>query len=131
MSLLGADSESTRMRFGLFSLVAGVMLIVWAGGNWMYRTTVSARPVSAAEQLDSSTVIDPGTPVAGLARLLLVGGGVLTVVLIGSFVLSRAARRYFRRQRQQRLRPTDAADAWSLGDRPDIDSFERTDRNDV
>lgn len=131
MSLFGADSEATRMRFGLLALVIGVMLIVWAGGSWMYRTTVSARPVSSADQINSSTETDPATPVAGLARLLLLGGLVLTVVLIGSFVLSRAARRYFGRQRLQRLRPTDAADAWSLGDRPDVESFERPDREDL
>lgn len=131
MSLFGDDSEATRIRFGLISLVMGVILIVWAGGNWMYRTTVSARPVSAADQLDNSTITDPVTPVAGLARLLVLGGLVLTVVLIGSFVLSRAARKYFGRQQRQRLRPTDAADTWSLGDRPDTDLIERTDREDV
>lgn len=106
------DIEQRRTALGLAFLVLGLLLLMWAWGSWMYRTSTRAKPI-AIERTDS--VDDDSEKAVKMAPGMLVGGVVLVVVfLIGSMVFVRASRRYRLSLNRKANAPTDATDVWSM-----------------
>ena len=73
-------SDQSRMRMALVFLVAGVMLLLWSWGSWVYRTSASARQAAVAmapEDLEASVPVGAGTAF----RQWLVAGAVLVATV--------------------------------------------------
>jgi len=103
-----------RLRTGLVMLVLGVLLVIWAWGSWIYRTSVEASPghspVTAAGEVEP----DPTAPFRALARLLLYTLALAIVVLFGSYGIVRWMRRSSTVRTQIPNLPTHNEDVWSM-----------------
>lgn len=110
---LGSDQR--RIRRGILVLVGGVLLVLWAWGSWIYRSSAEAEALAAtnAGARDSVNPTDLGQPVSALGTLLVYVLILVAVVLIGSLVLGRSIRRYFGHTRRTRSGQTPAGDIWS------------------
>lgn len=114
MTLGMGGSDQHRKRLGLPLLVIGIVLMLWAWGSWIYRTSKSAEREGAIAQ--NVTAPSPETIRAvGPSTLVLVVGLLLVLlVLFGSYALIRAARRYRALADRKRPPPTPSDDVWAM-----------------
>ena len=105
------DSPQNRTTMGLAFLVVGLVLLMWAWGSWIYRTSKAAPPLA----IKNTDVSEGSVRAVGLSSGMIVGGLLLLVIfLAASFVLVRASRRY-RQGLLRKDRPaTDSSDVWSM-----------------
>jgi heme/copper-type cytochrome/quinol oxidase subunit 2 len=112
------EFEQRRTTMGLAFLVLGLVLLMWAWGSWIYRTSNAAKPIvvghaETPEEKVKTVAIAPG---------MLVGGVILFVVfLAASFVFVRASRRYRQSLSRRGSPPTDTTDVWSMHKLKDFD----------
>lgn len=113
------ESEQRRTTMGLGFLVVGLILLMWAWGSWIYRTSTAAKPLvvgraaETADETEKAVRIAPG---------MLVGGVLLVVVfLAASFVFVRASRRYRQSLVRRGSPPSDTTDVWSMHKLKDFD----------
>lgn len=89
MSLDSAIGDERRTRIGLVFLVAGTLLVVWAWGSWVFRTT--ATPAVTGKAADSGA---PGEAIGGGSTLAAVGLAVVAgLAFVGYLFLRRFRRR--------------------------------------
>jgi uncharacterized membrane protein YidH (DUF202 family) len=106
------DTPQNRTTLGLAFLVIGLLLLMWAWGSWIYRTSKAIPPIAVKGAADST---DESTRFLGVAPGMILGGVLLMVVfLAASFVLVRASRRYRRSLTRRPTVATDASDVWSM-----------------
>lgn len=106
------DLEQRRTALGLAFLVLGLMLLMWAWGSWMYRTSTRSKPITVER---SSEVDEDSEKAARMAPEMLIGGIVIVVVfLVGSLVFVRASRRYRKSLKRRPGEPTDTTDVWAM-----------------
>lgn len=114
MTLGMRSPNQHRTRFGLVFLLIGITLLLWAWGSWIYR---------AANPMETGRAIAPHVPAPSpdtvraflLSPLVIVFGLLLVLlVLFGSYVLLRAARRYRALADRKRPPPTPADDVWAM-----------------
>ncbi len=107
-------SDQRRKRLGIPLLVIGIVLMLWAWGNWIYRASKSEERVGTIAQ----NVAAPNPETVLAARLsplvLLVGSLLVLLVLFGSYALIRAARRYRTLAGRKRPAPTPSDDVWAM-----------------
>lgn len=116
MAAFWPATERTRVRFGILTLVVGVLMIAWAWGSWMYRMSVAAEgmeDVAAVEQVEPEEQIEDTTPALALARLLMISFVLILVILLGTYGISRSIRRYQMRLRRERAPASDTTDIWA------------------
>ena len=120
------QQEPKRIRLGMVFLAAGIVLVLWAWGSWIYRaSTTTAVPPSvrvldnhSGSVQDESPVVNQ-TEAAGLLPVFLMFGFILVIVfLVGSYVLVRTTRRYRAGLTRTRSPPTDTSDVWSMHQLP-------------
>lgn len=105
------DSPQNRTTIGLAFLVVGLILLMWAWGSWIYRTSKAAPPLA----VKSSNASEESVRAVGIAPGMIVGGVLLFVVfLAASFVLVRASRRYRQGLLRKSAAPTDSSDVWAM-----------------
>lgn len=116
MTLGIRDSDQHRKRLGLPLLVIGIILMLWAWGSWIYRSSIRA-------EIDGAIIQDVPAPSSETIRtvrlpslILLVGLllVLLLLVLFGSHALIRAARRYRALADRKRAPPTPSDDVWAM-----------------
>ncbi len=106
-------SNHHRTRVGLVFLVVGAGLLAWAWGSWIFRASnpvemegVVAQPPRAPNpESVRAFLLSPLVFIVGLLLVLL--------VLFGSHVLIRAARRYRALDARKRT-PTPSEDVWAM-----------------
>ena len=107
-------SDQHRKRLGLPLLVIGITLLLWAWGNWIYRTSKSVE----REGMIAQEVTAPSPETIRAVRLspfvLLVGLLLVLLVLFGSYAIIRAARHYRAFADRKRPPPTPADDVWAM-----------------
>lgn len=113
------ETEQRRTTMGLAFLVIGLVLLMWAWGSWIYRTSTAAKPIvvgrmaEAPDETEKAVRIAPG---------MLVGGVLLVVVfLAASFVFVRASRRYRQSLTRRGSPPSENTDVWSMHKLKDFD----------
>jgi hypothetical protein len=93
MTVGSPRSDQSRSRVALVFLVAGVMLLLWSWGSWVYRTSASARRDAVAiapDDLEASVPVGAGTAF----RQWLAAGAVLAAAMAaGGYVLTRSGGR--------------------------------------
>ncbi len=89
VSLDNAIGDEKRTRIGLGFLVAGTLLVVWAWGSWVFRTTET--PEAAGESIDSGVPAE----VTGAGGLMAVVGfaALAGFAFVGYMLLRRSRRR--------------------------------------
>lgn len=107
------EADRRRSAIGLSFLVAGILLVLWAWGNWMYRTVPTDGLAPTAHSIARTHSPPKDQWLIAHALLLLVGFLFFLVVLLGSFVLARAVRRRQAAIDRRRSKPTEADDVWS------------------
>ena len=93
MSPGSAFGDEKRTRSGLVFLVGGTLLVVWAWGSWIFRTT--GPPEAPGEVINSgapSEAAGAGGSMAGVGLAALAG-----LALVGYLLLRRSRRRTARR----------------------------------
>lgn len=113
MALGGGDeSPQNRTTLGLAFLVVGLLLLMWAWGSWIYRTSKAVPPIAVTRAAD---VPEESARFMGLVPGMLIGGVLLLVVfLAATFVLVRSSRRYRQSLTRKSAAPTDSSDVWSM-----------------
>lgn len=125
--------QHKRTRTGVSCFVAGVLLLLWAWGSWIYRTSVTGSELAAAQAEPLDRTPEATEVVRALPLFLLVGLLLVLAFLAGSYVLVRSSRRY-RKHRWQSGRLTQHSgsatsqmdDVWAMHKLPDD-----TDSNDT
>lgn len=96
MSLQSPIGDEKRTRTGIIFLVAGTLLVVWAWGSWVFRTT--GNPEAHGE------VVNSGAPAEATgAGILAAGVGLAAfagLAFVGYLLLRRFRRRTARRDAQ-------------------------------
>ncbi len=122
--------DQNRFRFGIVILVMGIILVLWAWGSWIYRSSSTAPPGSSInrsfeydenlEEVNARSEYPDQTQVAKtLPTMLLYGFILFMVVLAATFILVRATRRYLAAAAHKRAPPTETSDVWSTHKLPD------------
>jgi len=111
------QSRQHRIRTGLLSLVSGALLIAWAWGSWIYRSSAAAPMLEDVEPVGQAAVEPSQT--GALAMLIMVAMILLIIVLVITLIMSRGIRR--RILSKPKSTPTDATDLWSMHQVPDED----------
>lgn len=124
MMLGTPGTEEQRMRVGFSFLIIGLLLVFWAWGSWIYRTSVpvQAQAMARSQTSDGSLDQESEQGAAGdrvrVARafwlFLLVGGALVLLVIFGSYVIVRAMRRYRSVLEAQDQESTNKPDVWSM-----------------
>jgi ABC-type Fe3+ transport system permease subunit len=110
----GADKEQHRMKIGLVFLVVGVLLVLWAWGSWIYRTSNRTEGVAVAVDVTHDAPAEKVKAVRAAPMVLLSVTLVVLAFLVASYVLVRASRRYRMTLERRANPPTDTRDVWSM-----------------
>jgi hypothetical protein len=106
------DTPQRRTTMGLAFLVLGLVLLMWAWGSWIYRTSTAAKPIAVGRTADTP---EETVKAVRIAPGMLAGGVLLVVVfLAASFVFVRASRRYRQSLGRRAAPPSDTSDVWSM-----------------
>ena len=110
----GEHTDSRRTRVGLAVLMAGLVALGWAWGNWAFRASRESqaevvRPVDRPPMENHREQ----AVVRSLPLVLLSVFAVLLVFLAASYVIARAARRARAEAGRRADTPTAAADVWA------------------
>ena len=118
------ETDHTRLRVGLVTLVLGISLILWSWGNWLYRASTPERsaPIVGAE-VDVQDGVRTEA-VSLLPQILMYSLILVFVVLFGGYVLVRGARRYREGTDRKRAGPTVLPDVWAMHKVPEYDHEE-------
>jgi len=101
-------------------LAVGVVLLVWAWGNWMYRASMPTEEGSfAARRVDSEPRTDALRTARSSSAVLLLGFVLVLVFLVGSYAIVRGSRRFREAFLRPKLRPTSADDVWAMHKLPE------------
>lgn len=112
--LFGEHEQDAQKRttLGLAFLVLGLVLLMWAWGSWMYRTSTAAKPIAVSRSVDAG---EESEKAVRIAPAMLVGGILLVVVfLAATFVLVRSSRRYRQSLLKRRGAATTSDDVWAM-----------------
>lgn len=106
-------SNQHRTRIGLVFLVIGAGLLLWAWGSWIYRA-------SNPQEMEGAIALPVPAPNPDSMRafllsplVIIIGLLLVLMVLFGSHVFIRAARRY-RALDDRKRAPTPADDVWAM-----------------
>lgn len=131
MTFGSPGTDHNRTTVALVFLVVGILLLVWAWGSWMYRTSVSVPPPVAAEAAGSQERPAPVGEDAMFRPWLIVGAVLVLVVLFGGYVLIRSTRRSSEAGGRRKTPPSSGMDV-SAGQRlPERDRGIESDNDDV
>lgn len=127
------STEHHRTRVGFLFLAAGLLLVIWAWGSWLYRAKIplhrqavadsngekmASAPPSSRDSADARKVAET-MPLFVLAGLILV-----LVFVFGSYAFLRFSRRYRQTLEHERAPPSDARDVWQMHRIPDYEDDE-------
>ncbi|UCE58369.1 MAG: hypothetical protein JSU63_13115 [Phycisphaerales bacterium] len=115
------DPEHKRVRLAIALLISGIILVLWAWGNWVYRTSNSGAGASSV-QVEPTAPIDEARRKAAAdaaPRLLMYTLLLILVVLFGGYALIRASRRHYEAISRKRAAPTATEDLWAMHSLPD------------
>lgn len=110
----GADREQHRIKIGLVFLVVGVLLVLWAWGSWIYRTSTRTEGVVVAVDATPDAPAEKVKAVRAAPTVLLSVALVVLTFLVASYALVRASRRYRMTLEKRANAPTDTRDVWSM-----------------
>jgi len=116
-------SQQYRTRLGMLMLVLGIVLLVWAGGSWLYRMNVP----STIENSSIESPLDPASSRMMVIRsspfFLMVLLLLLIAFLVGSIIIVRTIRSYRDAMLRKPNKPILHQDVWSMH-RPPRDADE-------
>ncbi len=102
----------------------GILLVLWAWGNWLYRasTPESAVSIVRAEDSAADTVRVDATSV--LPQILMYSLILVFLVLFGGYAVVRMVRQYRGSADRERAGPSASQDVWAMHELPDYDRDE-------
>lgn len=127
MTLGTPGLDQKRFRVGIVVLAAGIVLILWSWGNWVYRSAKQGQSPEVKHVQDAYPSEPRPNPVAVAPQLLLYTMMIVLTVLFGSYVLVRAARRYREADARQSIVRKTVQDAWEMHKIPEYDPSENDD----
>ncbi len=110
MTLGSPGPDRNHATAALVFLVVGILLLVWAWGSWVYRTSVSATSPIVAEAAGRQEKPDPVGEDAMFRPWLIVGAVLVPVILFGCYVLVRSTRRSTKAGGREEVRPSSMVD---------------------
>ena len=125
LGMPGLDQK--RFRIGIVVLAAGVVLILWSWGNWVYRNAKQGQGPEVVRVQDADPNRPKANPIAVAPQLLLYTMIIVLTVLFGSYVLVRAARRYQEAAARPPIAPSQVQNAWEMHKTPEYDRSENGD----
>jgi len=125
MSLGPSISSTHRMKLGLVFLALGVVLLIWAWGNWIYRSSTGMGESGVVLE-ERAGPRSPATIQALKASpfVLMVGLLLVLAFLIGSYAIVRGSRRLREALLHQKAPPTASDDVWMMHKTPRIEPDE-------
>ena len=122
MGLGTSGSSANRLKLGLVFLALGIVLLLWAWGNWIYRSSNGLNEGSVAVE-PSSGLRSPAAMQAVQASpfVLMVGFFLVLVFLVGSYAIVRGSRRLREAILYKAPKPTASSDVWSMHKVPSED----------
>ncbi|MHC5108767.1 MAG: hypothetical protein ACYTHJ_02675 [Planctomycetota bacterium] len=115
-----SNAEQRRFKTGLLTLIGGVLMIVWAWGLWIYRSTAPKARFVEEMADEGQPAVNSSAPASALAQLLIVALILAIVVLVGTLVIKRSWRRFLTDGRSGKTTgASHAGDAWSMHKLPD------------
>jgi hypothetical protein len=119
MGLGTSASSVNRLKLGLVFLALGVVLLLWAWGNWIYRSSNGLSEGSVTVE-HVAGARSPATMQAVQASplVLMVGFFLVIVFLVGSYAIVRGSRRLREAILYEKPAPTASDDVWSMHKAP-------------
>ena len=114
MALTTSDPAPKRLGTGLVFFVLGLLLLIWAWGNWVYRTVPPERAPSNVSAKSAEPSPEDVKTASVLPGLLLVGFALILLFVVASIVLVRLARRYREATDHRRPPPSASDDVWAM-----------------
>ena len=103
------------MPLGLLFSALGVVLLLWAWGNWIYRSsTMIDNPASIPDHASAAKAARTTQAVQASPFVLMVGLLLILLFLVGSVVIVRSARRFRESVLHKKPPPTEADDVWAM-----------------
>lgn len=142
-----SEDDQRRNRTALIVFLAGVLLVLWAFGTLVYRTSIQ-RPehIEHPEQSTRSPVesasasagrVPPGLSsknvkaTSATAMMFLLALALLMLFIMGSYILIRGSRRYQQWVGQKRSSSTPSEDLWAIHRTPALDDEDDSARDSV
>jgi len=114
MTLLGTPGhEEHRVRVGLIFLVVGLLLVLFAWGNWTFRASIPPDSAGVVAEAPEDTT-NRARFVRLMPLVLLVATLLFLVFLAGSYVIMRAGRRKRELIYRRGRKPTASEDVWVM-----------------
>ena len=123
-----SNSEGRRIITGLVFLLLGILLVLWAWGFWVIRTTSNEVVATTAGTEPTELTPEQTTAVGVLPWVLMIALVLILVFIITSAALVRATRRYREAAARRHSTPTAYEDVWSMQRLPDDRLGTRRDR---
>lgn len=118
-------SEQYRTRVGGLLLLAGVVLLIWAGSSWIYRTNVPGAFESGASATDGPVdhAANRLTAIRSSPLFVMVALVLIISFFVGSIVIVRVIRGYRDSVLRKAQKATASDDVWAMH-RPPRDADE-------
>lgn len=122
MGLGTSASSANRLKLGLVFLALGVVLLLWAWGNWIYRSSNGLNEGSVvAEHPGGGRSPAAMQAIQASPFVLMVGFFLVIVFLVGSYAIVRGSRRLREAILYEKPKPTASDDVWSMHKTPTED----------
>src|SRR5512145_2498786 len=118
MTLGTSNSEPHRVRMALVSLLVGVVLFLWAWGNWIYRASRTEVGTNMSASREEEPPPGPVETVRSMSAVLLIGFFLVVVFLASTYAIVRSSRRLRELIFRQRPPPTPSDDVWAMHKAP-------------
>lgn len=122
MGLGSSASSVNRLKLGLVSLALGVALLLWAWGNWIYRSSNGLNEGSVAAEHPAGARSPAALQALQASPFVLMVGLFLVIVfLVGSYAIVRGSRRLREAILYEKPKPTASDDVWAMHKTPTED----------
>jgi len=114
MPLSPSGPEQNRLMAAIVLLIVGLLLLLWAWGSWVYRTSPPETTTTAFLANVSGLGAEQAQAAGAITWSIMVALLLVLSFVVASMIMLRAARRIRAAGARRRSMPTPSADVWAM-----------------